>query len=82
MKTLTALAAATAMTLSMATGAFASEVKPLATTKSTQSGTAVGLGGLSVGATAALVAAAAILITVVIQDDDDSSTTTSTTASQ
>ncbi len=85
MKTLSALAAATALTLASAAGSFAADVTPLATTKSTQApppGQTAAFGGLGVGATAGIVVASALLLTVVIGDDDDSTSTSSTTGTQ
>ena len=82
MKTLSALAAATAMTLALATGAVAGDVKPLVTTKSTQAegtGAAATFGGLGVGATAGIVLASALLITLAIDDDNGPSTSTPVT---
>lgn len=74
MKTLTAIAAATALTLS-ATGTFAQEVKPLETVKSTQE---AGLGaGLGVGATVGLVAVSVLAIAVALGGGSSDSTTTS-----
>jgi len=85
MKTLSAFAAATALTFASVAGATAEEVTPLLTNKSTQAvegatGTTLGqtavFGGLGVGATAGIVVASALLLTVVL---DDESTTTSST---
>ena len=75
MKTLSAFAAATALTLASTAGSFAADVTPLVTTKSSQQ---EGFGGLGVGATAGVVVGSALLLTILIGDSDNTTTSSPT----